>query len=72
MFLILEVEGLESNWEIGFRFRFVSCVRAGRGEAVWASERRFDRAARAVVRDFRCSCSSGGRNHAGWVVREKC
>ena len=31
--------------------RFVSFVRAsGRGEAVWASERRFDCVARAVVR----------------------
>jgi len=35
-----------------------ACERARRGEAVWASERRFDRAARAVVRDFCCCCSS--------------
>ena len=40
----------------GKSFRFVrACERARRGEAVWASERRFDRAARAVVREFRCS-----------------
>ena len=33
----------------GKSFRFVrACERARRGEAVWASERRFDRAARAV------------------------
>ena len=32
-------------------FRFVrACERARRGEAVWASERRFDCEARAVVR----------------------
>ena len=37
----------------GKSFRFVrACERARRGEAVWASERRFDRAARAVVRAF--------------------
>ena len=47
-----------------------ACERARRGEAVGASERRFDCAARAVVRDFCCCCSSGGRNHAGWVVHE--
>ena len=35
----------------GKSFRFVrACERARRGEAVWASERRFDGAARAVVR----------------------
>ena len=35
----------------GKSFRFVrACERARRGEAVWASERRFDCAARAVVR----------------------
>ena len=35
----------------GKSFRFVrACERARRGEAVWASESRFDRAARAVVR----------------------
>ena len=45
---VLEVEGLEST---GKSFRFVrACERARRGEAVWASERRFDPVARAVVR----------------------
>ena len=40
----------------GKSFRFVrACERARRGEAVWASESRFDRAARAVVREFRSS-----------------
>ena len=35
----------------GKSFRFVrACERARRGEAVWASERRFDCVARAVVR----------------------
>ena len=35
----------------GKSFRFVrACERARRGEAVWASERRFDSVARAVVR----------------------
>ena len=35
----------------GKSFRFVrACERARRGEAVWASERRFDCEARAVVR----------------------
>ena len=35
----------------GKSFRFVrACERARRGEAVWASERRFDPVARAVVR----------------------
>ena len=35
----------------GKSFRFVrACERARRGEAVWASERRFDCLARAVVR----------------------
>ena len=43
----MEVEGLEST---GKSFRFVrACERARRGEAVWASERRFDPVARAVV-----------------------
>ena len=37
----------------GKSFRFVrACERARRGEAVWASERRFDCEARAVVRRF--------------------
>ena len=36
----------------GKSFRFVrACERARRGEAVWASERRFDCGARAVVRE---------------------
>ena len=37
----------------GKSFRFVrACGRARRGEAVWASERRFDREARAVLRQM--------------------
>ena len=44
----LEVGGVSPT---GKSFRFVrACERARRGEAVWASERRFDCEARAVVR----------------------
>ena len=42
----------------GKSFRFVrACERARRGEAVWASERRFDRAARAVGEANGLQCS---------------
>ena len=45
---MLEVGGVSPT---GKSFRFVrACERARRGEAVWASERRFDCEARAVVR----------------------
>ena len=55
----------------GKSFRFVrACERARRGEAVWASERRFDCVARAVVRDFSLLLLRW-RNHAGRVVHEK-
>ena len=55
----------------GKSFRFVrACERARRGEAVWASERRFDCVARAVVRAVYLLLL--WRNHAGWVVHEKC
>ena len=53
----------------GKSFRFVRA--SGRGEAVWASERRFDAVARAVRRAvylLLLLC----KNHAGWVVHEKC
>ncbi len=51
---ILEVEGLSPTGKsISVSCR--ACEQARRGEAVWASERRFDGAARAVVRDFCCS-----------------
>ena len=49
----LEVGGGESVVKppTGKSFRFVrACERARRGEAVWASERRFDPVARAAVR----------------------
>ena len=51
----------------GKSFRFVrACERARRGEAVWASERRFDCAARAVVRAvYVLFCSSSGKNMPG-------
>ena len=50
----------------GKSFRFVrACERARRGEAVWASERRFDCVARAVVRANVVLLRWG--NHAGWV-----
>ena len=56
----------------GKSFRFVrACERARRGEAVWASERRFDCEARAVGRAV-CVLLLLSRNHAGWVVHEKC
>ena len=42
-----------------------ACERARRGEAVWASERRFDRAARAVVRDFCCCYCCCGKTMPG-------
>ena len=51
----------------GKSFRFVrACERARRGEAVWASERRFDCAARAVGRanDLLLLLR---QNHAGWL-----
>ena len=55
----------------GKSFRFVrACERARRGEAVWASERRFDCVARAVVRAKYFLLLS--RKRAGWVVHEKC
>ena len=50
---ILEVGGVSPFVKppTGKSFRFVrACERARRGEAVWASERRFDCVARAVVR----------------------
>ena len=50
---ILEVGGVSQFVKppTGKSFRFVrACERARRGEAVWASERRFDCEARAVVR----------------------
>ena len=52
---ILEVGGVSPFVKppTGKSFRFVrACERARRGEAVWASERRFDCVARAVVRRF--------------------
>ena len=55
---LLEVGGVSPFVKppTGKSFRFVrACERARRGEAVWASERRFDCEARAVVRDFCCS-----------------
>ena len=53
----------------GKSFRFVrACERARRGEAVWASDRRFDPVARAVVRAVYVLLLSG---EAGWVVHEK-
>ena len=56
----------------GKSFRFVrACERARRGEAVWASERRFDCVARAVVRAFYVLLLLW-QNRAGWVVHEKC
>ena len=51
--LVLEVGGVSQFVKppTGKSFRFVrACERARRGEAVWASERRFDCVARAVVR----------------------
>ena len=55
----------------GKSFRFVrACERARRGEAVWASERRFDCVARAVVRAVYLRLLR--RKRAGWVVHEKC
>ena len=50
---MLEVGGVSQFVKppTGKSFRFVrACERARRGEAVWASERRFDCVARAVVR----------------------
>ena len=45
----------------GKSFRFVrACERARRGEAVWASERRFDCEARAVVRQTGVLCFGFG------------
>ena len=47
-------------------FRFVrACELARRGEAVWASERRFDCEARAVVRRFSLLRFSGGETMPG-------
>ena len=60
---VLEVGGVSPFVKppTGKSFRFVrACERARRGEAVWASERRFDCEARAVVRHkcvLCCSCS---------------
>ena len=52
----MEVEGLTLTVKL---FRFVrACERARRGEAVWASERRFDCEARAVVRQTGVLASS--------------
>ena len=60
----------------GKSFRFVrACERARRGEAVWASERRFDCVARAVVKAVYFPfllLLLLRQNHAGWVVTEKC
>ena len=69
---ILEVGGVSPFVKppTGKSFRFVrACERARRGEAVWASERRFDCVARAVVGAI---CVLRPRNHAGWVVHAKC
>ena len=51
----------------GKSFRFVrACERARRGEAAWASERRFDHGAGPVSgKKFPCCCSSSGRLCAG-------
>ena len=55
----LEVGGVSPTGKSDFGFGSCrACERAMRGEAVWASERRFDREARAVVRDFCCCCCS--------------
>ena len=55
----------------GKSFRFVrACERARRGEAVWASERRFDRAARAVVRGV--SVLLSGETMPGGLSAKKC
>ena len=57
---VLEVGGVSQFVKppTGRSFRFVrACERARRGEAVWASERRFDREARAVVSVFTGSSS---------------
>jgi len=55
----------------GKSFRFVrACERARRGEAAWASERRFDCVARVVVREVYLLIR--WPKHAGWVVHEKC
>ena len=74
---ILEVGGVSPFVKppTGKSFRFVrACERARRGEAVWASERRFDCEARAVVRavSVLLLLLLLGQNHAGWVVHEKC
>ena len=50
----------------GKSFRFVrACERARRGEAVWASERRFDSGARAVLGENVLLLLLLPRNHAG-------
>ena len=56
---ILEVGGVSLLLTpTGKSVRFVhACERARRGEAAWASERRFDREARAVLGEFCCCCS---------------
>ena len=64
----MEVKGLESVVKppTGKSFRFVrACERARRGEAVWASERRFDCVARAVVRPFYVLLPFGGKTMPG-------
>ena len=67
--LSLEVGGVSPT---GKSFRFVrACERARRGEAVWASERRFDCVARADVRAVSVLLLRW-QNHAGRVVHEKC
>ena len=53
---ILEVGGVSPT---GKSFRFVrACERARRGEAAWASERRFDSGARAVLGQKESYCCS--------------
>ena len=52
--ILLEVGGVSPFVKppTGKSFRFVrACERARRGQAAWASERRFDCVARAVVRE---------------------
>ena len=62
----------------GKSFRFVrACERARRGEAVWASERRFDCEARAVVRQkcvlfFSSETMPGGLSTKNIVLAQVC
>ena len=60
----LEAGGVSPTGKSDFGFGSCrECERARRGEAVWASERRFDCAARAVVRRFSVRC--GGESMPG-------